>query len=66
MHFKVITETPPEVLTTLLVAGGGAALSIVAFLLYLKFRHKIEPQDGKHRPGRRSVGAPPKKKPKKP
>ena len=66
MHFKVIAETAPEVLTPLLIAGGFATLTIVAFLLYLKFRHKIEPKDGKHRPGRRSDRAPPKKTPKKP
>jgi hypothetical protein len=66
LHFKVITETAPEVLTPLLIAGGIAALSIVIFLLFLKFRHKIGPRHGKDRPGRRTDRAPPKKKPKKP
>jgi hypothetical protein len=66
LHFKVITETAPEVLTPLLIAGGLAALAIVAFLLFLKFRHKIGPKNGKDRPGRRFDRAPPKKKRKRP
>ncbi len=66
MHFKVITETPPEVLTPLLITGGLGALAIVVFLLFLKFRHKIRPGHGKGPAGRRTDRAPPPTKRKKP
>lgn len=66
MHFRVITETAPEVLTPLLIAGGLAAVTIVAFLLFLRYRHKIGPRRGKDQTGPRSDRAPRRKKRKRP
>ena len=41
MHFRVITETAPEVLTPILIAGGLAAVTIVATMWGANERFRV-------------------------